>query len=232
MGLGAPASADHPDRWMVVQFEILNAKPFDVKKLSHDTAYRARRQRASFGIFSDPDVACVQPKSRISSVGCNLRNLTRNAAYIPHAGSVRCHWQQPIASKTEEDADDLDVLIVPIPFVMRDEWIVQDAVSKPDTAKRPRWGNFEIEQRWLDDEQGLIDLVMGEFRKAQAALQSRTTAGALNGVVFPEYALTEPLFNKICALMKAEEPGLEFAITGSRRWRERELCSDRRVARR
>ncbi|MFC5757971.1 hypothetical protein [Rhizobium sp. GCM10022189] len=215
VGLGARASAEHPDRWMIDQFEIFNAAPFSGKTLSGTTAYRAGRQRATFGVFSDPDVGCVQPKSRISSVGCNLRNLTRNAAYIPHVGSVRCHWQQPIAQKVGEEADDLDVLIVPLPFEMKDAWIVQDSNSKPEPTKRPNWGNFEIRQGWLEDEKGLIELILGEFRKALAALKARRTAGALNGVVFPEYALTEPLFNKICSYLKKEEPGLEFAISGS-----------------
>ncbi len=215
VGLGARSSTEHPDRWMIDQFEILNAAPFSGKKLPGTTAYRAERQRATFGVFSDPDVGCVQPKSRISSVGCNLRNITRNAAYIPHVGSVRCHWQQPIAQRLGEEADDLDVLIIPLPFEMRDEWIAQDGNSKPEPTKRPRWGNFEIKQGWLEDEEKLIELILGEFRKAVAVLKTRGTSGALNGVVFPEYALTEPLFNRICSLLKMEEPGLEFAITGS-----------------
>lgn len=215
VGLGARSSPDHPDRWMIDQFEIFYAAPFSGKKLPGSSAYRAERQRASFGVFSDPDVGCVQPKSRISSLGCNLRNITRHAAYIPHVGSVRCHWQQPIAQKLGEEADDLDVLIVPFPFEMKDEWIAQDKHSKPEPVRRPRWGNFEIRQGWLDDEEGLIDLILGEFRKALGVLKGRETAGALNGVVFPEYALTESLFNRICGLLKKEEPGLEFAISGS-----------------
>ncbi|SDN70405.1 hypothetical protein SAMN05216328_1342 [Ensifer sp. YR511] len=215
VGLGARSSLEHPDRWMIDQFEIFNAAPFSGKKLPGATAYRAERQRATFGVFSDPDVGCVQPKSRISSVGCNLRNITRNAAYIPHVGSVRCHWQQPIAQKIGEEVDDLDVLIIPLPFEMKDEWIVQDGNSKPEPTRRPKWGNFEIKQGWLQDEEVLVDLVLDEFKKALTALKTRKTAGALNGVVFPEYALTEPLFNKICSLLKKEESGLEFAITGS-----------------
>lgn len=215
VGLGARSSPEHPDRWMIDQFEIFNAAPFSGKKLPGSSAYRAERQRASFGVFADPDVGCVQPKSRISSLGCNLRNLTRNAAYIPHVGSVRCHWQQPIAQKVGEEADDLDVLIIPLPFEMRDEWISQDQNAKPESTKRPKWGNFEIRQGWLENEEELISTILVEFRKAQRALEGRETAGALNGVVFPEYALTEPLFNRICELLKKEEPGLEFAISGS-----------------
>ncbi|MGL4092055.1 hypothetical protein [Agrobacterium cavarae] len=215
VGLGARASAEHPDRWMIDNFEIFAAAPFSGKELPGTAAYRAERQRASFGVFSDPDVGCVQPKSRISSLGCNLRNLTRHAAYIPHVGSVRCHWQQPIVQTLGEQADDLDILIVPLPFEMRDEWITQDANCTPEPTKRPRWGNFEITQGWLEDEDALIELILVEFRKAMSALKEREASGALNGVVFPEYALTEPLFNKICGLMKKEEPGLEFAISGS-----------------
>jgi hypothetical protein len=215
IGLGARASAENPDRWMIDQFEILNAAPFSGKKLPGGTAYRAERQRATFGVFSDPDVGCVQPKSRISSVGCNLRNITRHAAYIPHVGSVRCHWQQPIAQTLGEQADDLDVLIVPLPFEMRDEWICQDGNSKPEPSKRPKWGNFEIKQGWLENKNELVSLILAEFKKAIAVLREKDARGTLNGVVFPEYALTEPLFNEICSLLKKEEPGLEFAITGS-----------------
>ncbi|TBA34783.1 hypothetical protein [Rhizobium ruizarguesonis] len=78
-----------------------------------------------------------------------------------------------------DEADDLDVLIIPLPFEMWDEWIVQDGNSKPEPTKRPKWGNFEIKQGWLEDQEKLIELILGEFRKAVAgtstAMRSSTT---------------------------------------------------------
>jgi hypothetical protein len=211
VGIGAPPSIDFPDRWLVDAFQAFYAKPFvGIKKLAGG-GYRAKRQLSTFGIESDPDVACVQPKNRIAAVGCNLRNLTKNAAYVPHAGHVRCHWHQPINSMVSEDGDTLDILIVPLPLIIEDAWIEKSATSEPDAQKRPNWGNFDIHQRWLDDEDGVVSFVSAEVEKARNA----TKDGSLNGIVFPEYALTEPLFNKICDAIKQLVPELEFAITGS-----------------
>lgn len=138
VGLGAPPTSEYPERWLVEIFETIQAKPFaGDKKLAAD-AYQARRQRSSFGVDSDPDVACVQPKSRIASVGCSLRNLTKHVAYIPHVGNVRCHWHQPIGSDLPEDRDTLDILLVPLPLTIEDASFHPKAKADPDPSKRPR----------------------------------------------------------------------------------------------
>ncbi|MGX5845267.1 hypothetical protein ACWGTI_32025 [Mesorhizobium sp. ArgA1] len=210
-GLGSPRDPDKP-RWLVNAFEQFFAQPFArPRKLTEQGAYRAKRQIPTFGRDSDPDVGCVQPKNRISAVGCNMRNLTRHVAYIPHVGNVRCHWHQPINSKLEEDADALDILIIPLPFEMRDNWIRTKDTALPHEDRRPKWGNFEVVQEWLVDQDSIIELVADEVRKAKLKLKGES----LNGIIFPEYALTEAIFNKICGRVKEIAPELEFAITGS-----------------
>ncbi|MER8772232.1 hypothetical protein NKH63_26455 [Mesorhizobium sp. M0960] len=211
VGLGSPPDPRKP-RWLIDAFQQLFAKPFvGLRRLTDEGAYRAKRQLMTFGRDSDPDVACVQPKNRISAVGCNMRNLTRNLAYIPHVGNVRCHWHQPINSTLQEDADALDILIIPLPFVIEDNWFRTKSTALPHDDRRPRWGNFEIAQDWLVDQSALIEMVAQEVQKAKKQLGTEY----LNGVIFPEYALTEPVFNKICDRIKQIAPELEFAITGS-----------------
>lgn len=139
-----------------------------------------------------------------------MRNLTRNLAYVSHAGNVRCHWQQPISSTLSEDAATLDILIIPLPFIIADDCFVKSTVL-PDPDKRPNWGNFEIRQSWLHDEDAIVAIAAEEIHKAKMHLKDN----CVNAVVFPEYALTEALFSKVCARLKSIEPKLEFAICGS-----------------
>jgi hypothetical protein len=210
VGLGTPSTSGE-ERWLLKSLQGFSNRPFiGVKKLTAD-AYRAKRQPTTYGIATDPDVACIQPKSRISSVGCNLRNITKNASYLPHAGNLRCHWQQPISSDVREDADTLDILIIPLPFELNEASIRISETSIPHSSKRPNWGNFEIHQDWLKDEEIIVEAILNEVRKAKSILRKNP----LNGIVFPEYALTESLFNKICNKVKNIEPNLEFAVSGS-----------------
>ncbi|MGO7116267.1 hypothetical protein [Rhizobium leguminosarum] len=212
IGLGAPPIAAYPNRWLVDFFQFQYAKPFRRdNRLKRLNGHRADRQPTSFGIDSDADVGCVQPKGRIAAVGCNLRNLTAHLAFLPHAGNVRCHWQQPMTSTINNDTDTLDILIVPLPLHLEDSWIRRSTTATPNVDTRPNWGNFEINQRWLEDEDRLVDLVMDEMKKAKAELGSNN----VNGVIFPEYALNESIFNRICDELKLIEPSLEFAICGS-----------------
>lgn len=210
VGLGAPPDDQHQDRWLVDYFQEVYETPFRADNhLGHNT-YRADRQPSTFGRVADPDVGCVQPKSRVSGVGCTMRNLSRHVAFLAHAGSVRCHWQQPAYANIDHDTAKLDVLIVPLPYRLEDECVVASSKISPHPDKRPNWGNFSIDQRWLADET-LVNAVVEEIKKAKASLG----ADNLNGIVFPEYALTEHVFNKICTAAREVEPRLEFAIAGS-----------------
>jgi len=210
VGLGAPPSAEYPERWLVDVFQQIYAQPFRTDNQLKVGAYRADRQPITFGFESDADIGCVQPKNRIASVGCNMRNLSRNLAYVSHAGSVRCHWQQPIYSALSEDSATLDVLIIPLPFNVPDSSIAPSNVL-PDPEKRPNWGNFEIKQVWLEDEEKIFNIAINEINKAKKYLKNNN----VNAVIFPEYSLTEDCFSRICDHLKRIEPQLEFAICGS-----------------
>lgn len=211
VGLGAPPADEFPERWLVASFENLSTRPFSGGRKIRAQAYRARRQPTTYGIDTDPDVACVQPKGRISAVGCNLRNLTKNASYIPPAGNLRCHWMQPIRSTTRESDEALDILIVPLPYQIEEEAFVTSLTSGPDDDKRPNWGNFDLKQNWLSDRESVIKFTLEHVVKAKKVLRKNP----LNGLIFPEYALDEELFNDICHEVKKIEPHLEFAVAGS-----------------
>jgi hypothetical protein len=210
VGLGAPPDRNHADRWLVQSFQQVYESPFRHDNYLARNTYRADRQPSTFGQITDPDVGCVQPKSRISGVGCTLRNLTRNVAFLTHAGSVRCHWQQPAYANIDDDDAKLDVLIIPLPYVLGDDCIVPNSRISPDPDKRPNWGNFSLLQKWLDDG-SLIEGVKEQVRRAKQRLGDDN----LNGIVFPEYALSEAVFNDICTAAREIEPRLEFAIAGS-----------------
>lgn len=211
-GLGAPPTEEKSDAWLVNIFQNIYARPIrKAQRINSSGAYKATRRAASLGIDSDPDVACVQPKSRVAEVGCNLRNLSMNVAYLPPTGNVRCHWHQPVRSEIGEDEDQLDILIVPLPYVIEDSWFVPVDDSKPDPEKRPHWGNFRLKQEWLNEPDAVVRSIISEFKRAKRYSENST----INGIIFPEYALTEEIFKNICDQLKEIEPYLEFAVAGS-----------------
>lgn len=163
-----------------------------------------KRKPASICLLADMDYVCVYPKGRVAQVGCTLRNLSANLALLPPRGMVRCHWMQPQTAPTKDDHSALDILLIPLPFNLtgRD-------FKACDWSVKSRWGNFEIEQPWLNKKGAIIKMVKGLLKKAQ------TEAKTVNGIIFPEYALTYEIFEDLCTVLQKIEPGLEFIVAGS-----------------
>lgn len=212
VGIGSPPTKEHSDRWLVDYFHQVYLNPFRIENLLGANRFRADRQRSSFGELASSDVACVQPKNRVSQVGCTLRNLTKNVAYLGHAGSVRCHWQQPKIATHSSDDETLNVLICALPLELDSDNFQPIATALPDIKRRPNWGSFRVEQSWLRRQEELIDSVISSVQSAKNKLPE---GEVINAIVFPEYSLTEEIFSVLCKSIKSIEPQLEFAICGS-----------------
>jgi len=182
------------------------------KAIPGSNLLRHERFPASLTIMADKDVVCVQPKSRISQVGCTLRNLSANLALLPPQGMVRCHWSQTAALPKGDDDDALDILLVPLPFKLNGKNFepTRKDIDVCDASRaRPNWDNFEVHQDWLDDH----DQIVADIKKLLKEAQKQTRT--INGIVLPEYALNWRTFEKLCDTVFEDEPGLEFLISGS-----------------
>lgn len=157
----------------------------------------AAKSTMSMGIMANPAVIAVHPKGRVTSVGCSIRNLSRNLAATGPLGVVRCNWQQLPGPCKIEDEEALNILLLPVPYSLRAS---DFEVISP--------GSFEVRQRWLDDphfQEKILDLVKRATEEAD-----------VHGIVFPELALNFKAFVKLLSpLFEATGGKLKFVISGS-----------------
>ena len=170
---------------------------------------RAHHQVSTLASAADRAVVCVQPKGRVAEVGCTLRNLSRNLSITGPVGAVRCSWQQLAGEPRGKTGESLDILLVPLPHEL-------SALSfKPDAGseKADRWGNFSIEQDWLngtDGDEHIRAMVKDLIKTAQKDVET------INAIIFPEYSLTFDLFSKLMSdVYEATDGSIEFMIAGS-----------------
>lgn len=173
---------------------------------------------ASIGLMSDTSVACVMPKIRVAAVGATVRNASRNLAYLPGRGEVRCAWDITGEKMPSEDNDALDILLIPLPFTLRGQNFVphsDDGVKDSEKHRTKRnWENFDLKQDWLgragsNKRKELVRTCCNLLK------QAKKDSRVVNGVIFPELALDYANFEVICDALKEIEERLEFVIAGS-----------------
>ncbi len=165
---------------------------------------RAKKQVSSLGFAADPTVICIQPKGRVTGLGCSLRNLSRNLSVTGPVGGVQCNWQ-PLANASRVPVrKSLNLLLIPLPYALS----AKDFRPKHYPAN-DAWGTFEVDQQWLqrpDFESRMTELVMAGLRDA----------GEINGIIFPEMALNWNIFASLLPkIFKATGQTLEFIVAGS-----------------
>lgn len=154
------------------------------------------------------DIVCVQPKSRTPDVGCSLRNMSHNLSLLPPRGEMRVHWLTPPASDvTDETTSNLNLLIIPYPYYIENSWIRGTAICNDSSDG---WGWFDLEQRWLDLHAGSLT----DYIDALIA-QCTTDTGWVNGIVFPELALSYELYEKIAKHLRDHHRSVQFLVSGS-----------------
>lgn len=166
--------------------------------------------------FSDPDVVCVQFKSRVSGVGCNLRVLTKNLALLPPQGIVRSRWIPSMAKGRGSDERVLNLLLIPYPFKI-------SAMSFQASSSRGeindggvslypnRSGWFEMKASWCSDE-GLENFLKFVSDLIEIA---ESDCGTVHGLIFPEGALKWEYISKLTKHLLDKHQEIEFFVSGS-----------------
>lgn len=191
--------------------ELINKTPDNrgvIVTLKDRIAFEANGDRpgkvntVSFGVMANPAVICVQPKCRVTSVGCSLRNLSRNLAAVGPAGSVRCNWQQLGRPTNGVKPGQLNLLLVPVPYEIKGNYFRS---TGDDT--------FGITQAWLPNDKACREAFVQDI----ARLVSKACEDAdIHGVLLPEYALD---YNTVVdigkAVFAASDSRLMFMVSGS-----------------
>lgn len=171
---------------------------------------KAEKQFSTLAAAADRGIVCVQPKGRVSEVGCSLRNISRNLAITGPVGAVRCSWQQLNGELDFHESDSLNLLMIPLPYRVRAKWYQNTKTLKKDA----KWGNFKIEQKWLPQDTAEIDkfsrFIVDLIETAQRDVEN------INGIIFPEYSLSYPVFEYLMErIFIATNGKIEFMIAGS-----------------
>lgn len=149
----------------------------------------------------DESIATVMPKARVPSAGCTIRSLSHHLALLPPKGRIRTRWAQ---QKGVEDFPTFNLLLVPYPYEIRSS-DVEPCIHDVDDRDK-EWGRFTVEPGWLSRP----PLAIGSGIEPLAPLRSREMFldfvdaligdqpdGVINGLVFPEGALTTELFRAL-----------------------------------
>lgn len=159
------------------------------------------------GDLVDQDVVSVQPKARTPDVGCSLRNLSHNIALMPPRGVMRVNWVSPPTVQLAEDRTPLNLLLIPFPYKIDPKWFKSETAS-PAGSKDP-WGWFDLEQGWLTSDPDLV------LKLVRALLTAAEKEDLVHGIVFPEYALTYEIYEKVAAMLRDEYRSIEFLVAGA-----------------
>jgi hypothetical protein len=164
-----------------------------------DGQHRAKKSINSLAMLAHRALICVQPKGRVTSVGHSVRNLTRNLANVGPLGVVRTNWQQLSQACQPPRFDTLNLLLIPLPYAV-------------DACQFKSFGDscFKIDQNWLGgDARIFIEEVCKIVRRA-------SEDGPVDGVIFPEYALTWDLFQALLEpVSAASKHKVQFMLSGS-----------------
>lgn len=168
--------------------------------------YKAARQVSSLTWAANKEIVCVEPKGRVTGVGCATRNLSRNLSLTGPVGGVRCSWHPALRKPKVGKRQSLNLLLIPTPLEIRAKWFETSAKTATE-----RWGQFELKQEWLKPEQAFIDRIQ------QIVAAAAEDVGQIHGIIFPEYALTFDVFAKILAgSFEASGRTLEFVVAGAK----------------
>jgi hypothetical protein len=158
-----------------------------------------------------PDVACVQPKTVTSQVGCSLNSLSHHLALLPARTKVKTYWSILAASGVASNAP-LNLLLIPFPYrIDGDAFVPGDQI---DDEGGGEWGSrsshFTVNQSWLPKHRS--DQKIAKFIK-DLIVQAQKQVGIVHGVVLPELALNKEIAKKVANRLRGTV-GLEVFITG------------------
>lgn len=170
-------------------------------------------------------IACVLPKSLTPSVGCTLRSLTHNLAFLPGRGVVKPEWlinpsdelssrirrSRPNKGNSAGEAPDgvFNLLVVPFPYVVHATDFIASRKPKGDGD-----GYFTLSQGWLKvGEKAISPAAMAKFI-GDLISSASSDVGPIHAVVLPEVALDEAIGDGVAKLLAKRFSDLELFVTG------------------
>ena len=177
--------------------------------------------------MANADLLCVTPKSVTAELGCTLRSLSHNLAFVPPRGLVRCKWKSaavtPVATEATSrtianSCDDIlnnraafNLLVVPFPYTVHaNDFRATSIVEEPDR----KWGNFKAHPYDFRGETG--GRKRAEFIRFLMELvdNARREVGSLNGIVLPELSISARAYQQIKTNIIHPSEDLEFMAAG------------------
>jgi hypothetical protein len=152
--------------------------------------------------------ACVQPKTNTPLVGCTLRSLSHNLAFLPPINVVATSWL--FMHPAEESRGPFNILLVPYPYVVN----ANDFEAVVERADEQQ-GFFTYRGGWRDRNDKLANPV--KIADAICALISsaRRETEKIHGVALPECALTSSQAARVAAILARKNPDLELFVSGT-----------------
>ncbi len=199
----AAAGMGHPDSENMSIFST-------IALMMHKSAAKRHKETDlnwlnSLCVLVPPEVACVQPKSLTSQVGCSLRSLSHHLALLPGKGIVATKWN--IGYSSFEHEHPLNLLIVPLPYNIPGNSIRESGRIDDDNSKT---GHFLIDQKWLPEKNRETEV----FEFLSSLIDSAAEqVDRVHGVVLPELALDEATAEKVATKL-ANKFDLEIFISG------------------
>lgn len=187
--------------------------------------HRSRHVPAETIAFgAEETVVRVLPKGRTTELGCVMRTLSHNLALLPPAGYARAHWNQS-SQTASNNFNDLNVLLVPFPYVIRPgSFYGIESEKLPDEK---RWGRFRVAQTWLNPPGEAFPPIDESIRFASVASsnaiadfieellrQSERAGSSINIVVLPEYALDWATYDVVARRLRDNWPQVSTLISG------------------
>jgi hypothetical protein len=179
----------------------------------------------SVTIYVPNDIACVLPKALTPDVGCTLRSLTHNLAFLPGKGIVRPEWLVHSGSadvferirarrkhKTRNRAPEgvFNILLIPFPYVIH---ATDFKISRPSEGEAD--GYFTLSQDWLRDGSKNIPTATVTSFIGSLIHNAQREIGSIHAVVLPEVALTKRLADAIAMKLAKRFRTLELFVTGA-----------------
>ncbi|BDC44627.1 hypothetical protein PTKU15_79240 [Paraburkholderia terrae] len=174
---------------------------------------RLRHVPTSLCEMVPPSKATVLPKALTPSVGCTVRAMSHHLALLPPETVVRSEWVLP--DNGIQDGT-MRLLVIPYPFRVDDESFIASGPLRPMNGKAKMQPYFTLDPTWLNKKAVTATMLRDELI---APLVEQTVSkfgpAAIDGVLFPECALTETLADELQSVL-ARKPiaGLKFLITG------------------
>lgn len=204
---GSSASSTISIDWMSEFYDLIY---LEAMTENDGNRFTASDPAASATFFADDRVVCVQPKSRISDVGCTTRTFSKYLSLLPPSWHIRASWQVPL-TVSKKTTKKLNVLLVPFPYSITDDFFSTTEIKSAEIGK-VSWGWFEYINKTLSHE-GFKEIFTDFIKHLVAKCKNKD----VHMIVFPELSLDYEVYNNLVTAISTDLAfkNIEMVIAGS-----------------